>query len=54
MKVNATILELSRRNTNVRSLALTLNQKGQLTNACEESLRGLREALAKRTIGGTR
>jgi len=54
MKVNATILELSRRNTNVRSLALTLNQKGQLTNACEESLRRLREALAKRTIGGTR
>jgi len=39
---------------NVRSLALTLNQKGQLTNACEETLRGLREALAKRTLGGTR
>ena len=54
MKVNAAIVALSRRNTNVRSLALTLNQKGQLTNACQETLRGLREALAKRTLGGTR
>ena len=54
MKVNAAIVALSRRNTNVRSLALTLNQKGQLANACEETLRGLRDTLAKRTTGGTR
>jgi hypothetical protein len=54
MKVNAEIVPLSRRNSNVRSLALTLNEKGKLTNACEAILRDLREALAKRTLGGTR
>ena len=48
MAVNSRIAELSRSNTNVRSLALSLNQKGKLTTACEESLRGLRDALAKR------
>ena len=52
--VNAQIVAMSRRNTNVRSLALSLNQKGQLTNACEDSLRALREALAKRGFTGTR
>jgi hypothetical protein len=54
MKVNAEIVALSRRNTNVRSLALTLNDKGKLTNACNEDLRALREALGKHTLGGTR
>jgi len=54
MKVNAEIVPLSRRNSNVRSLALTSNQKGKLTNACEATLRDLRDALEKRTIGGTR
>ena len=54
MSVNAQVIALSRRNTNVRSLALSLNQKGKLTGACEESLRGLREALAKRGFTGTR
>jgi hypothetical protein len=54
MKVNAEIVPLSRRNSNVRSLALTLNEKGKLTNACEATLRDLRDALAKRTLGGTR
>jgi hypothetical protein len=54
MKVNAEIVPLSRRNSNLRSLALTLNEKGKLTNACEATLRDLRDALAKRTLGGTR
>jgi hypothetical protein len=48
MSVNAQIVELSRRNTNVRSLMLSLNQKGKLTSACETALRALQEALAKR------
>jgi hypothetical protein len=48
MAVNAQIIALSRRNTNVRSLALSLNQKRPLITACEESLRALRNALAKR------
>lgn len=54
MAVNAQIMVLSRRNTNVRSLALSLNQKGKLTSACEERLRALRDALAKRGFTGTR
>jgi hypothetical protein len=54
MGVNAQIVAMSRRNTNVRSLALSLNQKGRLTTACEDSLRALREALAKRGFTGTR
>jgi hypothetical protein len=54
MAVHAEITALSRRNTNVRSLALTLNEKGPLTRACEESLRALREALDKRGLSGTR
>jgi hypothetical protein len=47
MAVNAQIVGLSRRNTNVRSLALSLNQKPSLTTACEESLHALQDALAK-------
>jgi rare lipoprotein A (peptidoglycan hydrolase) len=54
MSLNAEIIALSRRNTNVRSLALSLNQKGQLTEACEVSLRALQDALAKRGFVGTR
>jgi hypothetical protein len=54
MGVNAEITALSRRNTNVRSLALSLNQKGKLAGACEDSLRALRRALEKRGFTGTR
>ena len=54
MKVNAEIVGLSRRNTNVKSLAMSLGQKRMLTAACEESLRALQEALATRGFAGTR
>jgi hypothetical protein len=54
LATNAEIMALSRRNTNVRSLALSLNQKAKLTSACEESLRPLRDALAKRDLSGSR
>jgi uncharacterized membrane protein len=54
MSVNAQIIVMSRHNTNVRSLALSLNQKEKLTGACEESLRALREALARHGFTGTR
>jgi hypothetical protein len=55
MALNAQITALSRRNTNVRSLALSsLKEKGKLTHACEESLARLRDALARRELGGTR
>ena len=54
MDVNAEIIRLSRRNTNVRSLALALNQKGKITTTCEITLRALQDALAKRGFTGTR
>jgi hypothetical protein len=46
--IHRQILGLSHRNTNVRSLALSLDQKRPLTTECEESLRALQDALAKR------
>jgi hypothetical protein len=54
MRVHAEIMTLSRRNTNVRSLALSLNEKGRLTADCEDGLAALREALAKRAFAATR
>jgi hypothetical protein len=54
VKVNAEILALSHRNTNVRSLALSLTQKPALIAACEERLRALNDALAQRGFGMAR
>jgi hypothetical protein len=48
MDLNMQIITLSRRNTNVRSLALSLDEKRTMTTSCEESLRALQTALAKR------
>jgi hypothetical protein len=48
MAVHMQVLQLSRKNTNVRSLALSLDQKRALIEPCEKSLRALRDALAKR------
>jgi hypothetical protein len=48
MGLNAQILALSRRNTNVRSLALSLDEKRKLTGPCEETLRALQAAISKR------
>jgi len=48
MAVHAQVLQLSRKNTNVRSLALSLDQKRALIEPCEKTLRALRDALAKR------
>ena len=54
MALNGQIVTLSRRNTNVRSLALSLGQKRTLTAACEERLQALQDALARRGFTGTR
>jgi hypothetical protein len=48
VSINTQIIGLSRRNTNVRSLALSLSEKRPLTAACEQSLQALNAALAKR------
>jgi hypothetical protein len=47
MDLNRQIVGLSRRNTNVRSLALSLEQKRKLVDPCEQSLRALQDALGK-------
>jgi len=52
--LNAEIVALSRRNTNVRSLALSLNEKGVLSARCEHTLHALREIVAKHALAGTR
>jgi hypothetical protein len=55
MRVNAEIITLSRRNSNVRSLALSLGQKRTLTATCDETLHSLQDALEQRNMtGGTR
>jgi hypothetical protein len=54
MGINAQIIVLSRRNTDVRSLALSLGQKRTLTAVCEERIQALQAALAKRGFFGTR
>jgi len=48
MLVHAQIIALSRRNTNVRSLALSLSEKPAVNRACADHLRALGESLAKR------
>lgn len=48
------ILALSRRNTNVRSLALALNEKGKLTTTCDDILQAVLQGLDARTSYGTR
>ena len=47
MGINDEIVALSRRNSNVRSLALSLGRKRMVTAECEDDLRALEEALAK-------
>jgi hypothetical protein len=54
MDLNLQIITLSRRNTNVRSLALSLDEKRKITSSCEESLHALQAALAKRGFTGIR
>jgi hypothetical protein len=54
MSVHAQLVTLSRRNSNVRSLALSLGQKRTLSAACEESIQALRARLEKRAFTGTR
>jgi hypothetical protein len=54
MAVNAEIVSLSRRNSNVRSLALSLGRKRTVTAECDDSLRVLDEALATHDFKATR
>jgi hypothetical protein len=52
--INGEIVTLSRRNTNVRSLALSLGRKRTVTAECDDQLRALEEGLAKHKFAATR
>jgi len=51
---NAQVITLSRRNSNVRSLALSLGRKRMLAASCDETLRVLQDTLAKHEFSATR
>jgi len=52
--VNDELIVLSRRNSNVRSLALSLGEKRKVIVACDDQLRMLVEALATHEFAATR
>jgi hypothetical protein len=52
--IGSQIVTLSRRNSNVRSLDLSLRVKPPLTAACDDSLRALQQALANEGSKATR
>jgi hypothetical protein len=52
--VNAEIIQLSRRNTNVRSLALALGEKHSLSAKCEAALQSLSDSLAQHEFRATK
>ena len=54
VSVNAEIVRLSRQNTNVRSLALSLGRKRTVTAQCDEALRELQYALGRHEFRATR
>lgn len=51
---NREIVALSRRNSNLRSLALSLGRKRTVTARCEDRLRALEQALAEHRFDATR
>jgi hypothetical protein len=51
---NTQIVALSRRNSNVRSLALSLGRKRAVTAECDEILQALEDSLAKHHFAATR
>lgn len=52
--IHKEIIKLSRRNSEVRSLSLSLGRKRTITAQCEDRLRALEEALAKHQFTATR
>ena len=54
MDLNRQVTTLSRQNSNVRSLALSLGKKRMLTATCDDTLRALQDAIGKRGFSATR
>jgi hypothetical protein len=53
-EISSQIVALSRRNTNVRSLALSLREQPTLATACDDRLRALQQALDREGSKATR
>jgi hypothetical protein len=54
MEVNKEIVRLSRMNTNVKSLQLSLGRKRKIAAQCEEILNSLQNAIQSRSFKATR
>ena len=54
LTVNSEIVKLSRRNSDVRSVALSLGRKRAVTAECEDQLQALEQSLAKHDFAATR
>jgi hypothetical protein len=54
LSIHKEIITLSRRNSDVRSLALSLGEKRKVTAECEAHLQALEEALAQHEFTATR
>jgi hypothetical protein len=53
-KVNKEVLELSRRNSNIRSFALSLGEKRLVTAKCRELLTALQNSIESHRFEATR
>jgi hypothetical protein len=51
-EIKAQIIKLSRENTNVRSLAISLNQKRKVMLLCQDALAALEQAIEQEPIAG--
>jgi hypothetical protein len=51
-EIRAQIIKLSRENTNVRSLAISLNQKRKVVLMCQDALAALEQAIQQEPIAG--
>ena len=51
-KIKTQILALSRENTNVRSLVISLNQKRKVMFLCQDALNSLKQAILEEPIAG--
>lgn len=54
MGVTAEVIKLSRQNSNIKSLELSLGKKRKLTAQCDEILAALQETVQRRTFKATR